>query len=333
MAHAVDSRASNPANQLRELLDEVERLSVKPSADTVEALLLKLDEIESLFAGMAQEGIDLLSERVRWQNIMNRLESRPELIANAAAKAGGLASLRAAYAPATGVWWRADEIRAQRTRSSLIRTVSTLVLVVGGIALAFWLFNTLFPPDPVAVAVMEAASAVDRQVTEQDWPAAFAIAEQALAQYPNEPELLIWAAVLAEQLKDPQLVQKYTTQAQAQMGGETVRFWLQMGMTRMRVNDMPGARAAGETAILIDPNNPEGYFLAGNVASQTGDYAIALEYLDKTYTLAEKSNPQLAVNARMLWGQILQNPNLGMPTEEPAPATSPISTTVPAQTP
>lgn len=333
MAHSVDSRANNPANQLRELLDEVEKLSVKPSADTVETLLVKLDQLEALFAGMEREGVDLLSEQVRWQNVLNRLESRPALIATAAAKAGGLAKLRVAHAPATAVWWHADEIQAQRTRRSLIRTVSTLVLVIAGLGLAYWLFTTLFPPDPVAVAVMEAASVIDRQVGEQDWPAALAIAEEALAKYPNEPELLIWAAVLAEQLGDPQLVQKYTTQAQVQMGGETVRFWLQVGMTRMRVNDMEGAFAAGETAILIDPNNPEGYFLAGNVASQTGDYAVALEYLDKTYTLAEKSNPQLAVNARILWGQILQSPNLGMPTEEPTPATSPISTTVPAQTP
>ena len=102
MAHAVDSRVNNPANQLRALLDEAEKLAVKPEAAAVETLLVTLDQIDSELSSLTQNGGDLRSEQVRWENLLRRLESDPNLIARPAAQTGGLGKLRAAHPPASG---------------------------------------------------------------------------------------------------------------------------------------------------------------------------------------------------------------------------------------
>lgn len=320
MAHAVDSRANNPANQLRELLDEAEKLVVKPDAATVETLLATLDQIELELGALAENGGDLRPEQVRWENLLRRLESNPNLIARPAAQAGGMERMRAAHPPAAGFWWRADALQSARVRRSIRRTAITVALVAAALLIIPWLVNRIFPPDPVAVAVLQATSSAERMVETQDWPNAAAVIDQALVDLPQSPELLIWGVVLAEQMQDALKAADLTTRVQSLFTDDPTRFYIMLGMTRLRVGDVEGAMAAGEQAAAINPEDPQAYFIMGNAASQAGDVTAALDFYEKTFTLAEKDNPELAVNARVLWGTLIQSSSMQFsPEATPTP--------------
>ncbi len=134
MAYRVESRANTAADTLREALSKAERQIIQPTAASIEPLLELLDQIEQMVAAFDADeiDIDLRSEFTRWESLQSRLQSNPGVIASAASAAGGMKALRAKHPPATGMWWRLDELHATSVRKSLQRTLTTLIVIVGG---------------------------------------------------------------------------------------------------------------------------------------------------------------------------------------------------------
>jgi Flp pilus assembly protein TadD len=94
-----------------------------------------------------------------------------------------------------------------------------------------------------------------------------------------------------------------------------------LGNNRMRVGDVEGAFEAAEQAQALNPDEPQVYFLLGSIAEIQGDLPTAISYFDQTFQLAEGSNPQLAVIARVRMGQLMQNPgSMNSPAATPTPA-------------
>jgi hypothetical protein len=239
MAQLVESHVSNPAGRLRSALDRLERLAVRPDAATVEELLVGLDETEAEFERLEAEGVDLRPERVRWGNLTERLRARPQLVARAAAtRAGGLEALRRAHPPATGFWWRADAERARRVRRAWVEIVGILaaiaLLLVGGYAA----FTYFFPPDPAAVALVQATSQIETALAAEDWMAARGAAETAFAAWPQEPEMAVWAGILAEREGDGEQADAAYAAARDALNGDEVRFWLLQSEVRQRIGDV-----------------------------------------------------------------------------------------------
>ena len=190
MAHSIESKSSSPGAALRAGLDSLERMAVKPTGATVEALLLKLDEVQAALDRMEEASTDVRAERVRWENVTQRLKSRPGLIAGAALAAGGLAALRRKHGldsnPQRGAWWDADSTRRRIVRRIITETVAILAGITALVLLAWWIFVTFFPPDPEAVALLNATTAIERKVDDGDLPAALAEAESPFAANPDE---------------------------------------------------------------------------------------------------------------------------------------------------
>lgn len=315
MARTVETSYQTPADALRKLLDRLEKLTVKPNPHSVEELLVTLDKAEVELDLLEGSEIDVRSERVRWENLLRRLSSKPELIASAASGVtGGLGALRAAHPPAESFWWYADAQRAERQRKSLTRflvaVVAVIFLLVGG----YWLINTLFPPDPAAVAYLETSSKIEQAIDAEDLPAALAIVQQAITTN-DDIELLIWAAVLAERTGDETLAQEYRDQALARLPDNPVGFWISVGNKRLRAYDSEGAAAAAQEALALLPEDGESLLLAGRAAMTLNDRAAALDYLDRAYLAAGDDNPQLAVSARVLYGELLRQIELPDNTE------------------
>lgn len=322
MAHAIESRATSPANALRDALDTAERQVVAVDATTIEDFLCSLDQIEVLFEELAPNKSDLRSEEVRWESLLNRINSKPGPLVAAAAKAGGLPQLRTQHAPATSFWWHLDTEVAQRRAQALKRTAKTVVIVVGVIAVALWAVNYFFPPDPKAVLITSATGEAQQLIMDQKWPEALKPIQTALKTLPDDPELLIWEGVLYEQLGQPVPAKASLDHAQYELKEQPVAFWLQLGNTRLQVNNLTGADQATQQALALAPDDPQANFLVGNVAEAQGDTVKAIEVFSRTFALAEKSNPQLAVIARVRMGNLLQRVN-------PFATTPPITTTIP----
>jgi len=335
MAHTVESRITTPASELRERLDKAERQLPSLDAATVAGFLANLDRMDALFDQLAADNVDVRSEAGRWDDLQRQIERNAGRIVKLAKGAGGYAALRAQNPPATAPWWQLDALvaarRRRQTRSLLITLAVVAVLLLG----AGWAYQTWLAPDAETLMMVDSLSTAEQRAAEQDWSGGLATVESALQTLPDNVELLIWAAVFSERLGDDTGAQAYAEQAQAQLAGNEVSYQIQLGSTRFRVGDIDGAASAAETALRLAPEEPQVYFLLGNVAEARGDIRGAIDAFAKAGDLADPDNPQLSVVSKMRYGMLLQQlqtmPESALPdtgsTEVPAGADIPADAT------
>lgn len=329
MAYRVESRANTAADTLREALSKAERQIIQPSAASIEPLLELLDQIEQMVAAFDADeiDIDLRPELARWESLQSRLQSTPGVIARAASAAGGMKALRSKHPPATGMWWRLDELHASRVRKSLRRTLITIVTVLVVVVGGWQLVNYFFPPDPVAVMVLEASNQIEDRVNQGDLPGALKIVDEALKTAPDSPEMLVWSIVLAERNNDPKRAERDLAHAKRLFAEQLPELWAMIGNQRYQLGDLDGAEAAANQAIAINDREAQAYLLLASVYEARGDAPTAIQYFEKTYELAD-NNPQLQVVARYRMGQLMQQAPM-MTTSTPVTATNPITTGTP----
>lgn len=306
MAYSVESKANNPANLLRDDLDRAEREVVKLDAGNIELYLLLLDQIEKRFGELTANDTDLRPELGRWDSLLSRLQSKPEPLVAAAASVGGLAKLRQKYPPAESFWWRLDKEVAQRRAQLLKRMVTTVVAAVVLLGGGYWALNFFFPPSPAAVQMMETTSQLEALIVEQRWQDALTVVGTAQQSLPDEPELVLWEMVFAEQLGETDRANAAWARAQALLPDLPVELLVQLGNQRLQVGNFQGAWDAGQDALAIDPENAQATFLLGGVAEAVNDIPTAIAMFDRTFSLAEEENAQLAVIARVRMGNLLQ---------------------------
>lgn len=340
MAHTVETLITTPYAELRGLLDRAERELPSLDASSLVDYLLRLDRIAALLAQLQEEeaqqapasGLTLQPELVRWADLQQQLERRSARIVKIAAPLGGFPALRAQHPPAQGAWWRLDEYVAARRRQQTRRLLQTLAVVAVLLLVAAWAYRTWFAPSPETLALVDAISTIERHVEAREWEVALAAAEEGLRTMPDSPELLTWAAVVAERLGDEARAAQYRARSLAQFAGREIQFHLLLGNDRFRAGDLDGAEAAANAALALNPDEPQAFFLLGNIAEARGDFFAALEAFDRAATLAEASDPQLTVISKMRYGFLLQqiqaNPGLDAsptPSEDSSESTPPAS--------
>jgi tetratricopeptide (TPR) repeat protein len=216
--------------------------------------------------------------------------------------------LRAAHPPAESFWWHLDAEVTRRRIQSVRRMITTLVVaaivVVGG----YYAIDFFFPPNPEAVLMVETSSSLDRLIAEGRWQDALDVVAAARTQLPNNPELIIWQVVLNERIGNPEAAATALAEAQRILADQPLQLLIYLGNNRLRAGDIDGAQVAGDEAMRLSPDDPQVSFLLGGVAEARGDIPTAISYFDQTFVLAEESNPQLAVIARVRMGNLLQNP-------------------------
>lgn len=305
MAYRVDSRANTAADALREAMGRAERQIIQPNRENIESLLLTFDQIEQMVNGFSEGDIDLRSELARWEALQNRIRNNPGVIARAARAVGGLQQLRAKHPPASGMWWRADELHATQTRQTLQRTLLTLVTIVVVLVGGWQLVNFFFPPDPTAVVMLETSNRIEDAISKDDLPLARQYVDETLQTNPDAPEMLIWSIVLAEKMNDTVRATSDLEHSKEVFADQLPEFWVMLGNQRFQLGDLEGAEAAANEAIAINDREPQIYLLLASIAETRGQVDVAIRYFEQTYELSD-SNPQLQVVARYRMGQLMQ---------------------------
>ncbi|MBW7885796.1 MAG: hypothetical protein H3C34_24830 [Caldilineaceae bacterium] len=325
MAHTVDSSIQTPAHELRSSLDRAERQLPKLDASGVEAYLVQLDTIEALMAQVGANGIDLRTEQTRWHDLLRQIDRRARQIVSAANRTGGYAALRRQHAPAEGRWWHLDKALAERRRRALKRLMVTLGMVAVLLLAAGWAYQTWLAPDADTILYVETLNTVEQRVLSQEWDAALSAAETTLQTLPDNVDLLIWAAVVAERLGQEGKAAGYQERAQSLMSDQPAQFWVSLGSRRYQAGDLDGAQAAADAAAAIAPDEAQVYFLYGNIAEERKDLMTAYRAFEKAAALAEDANPQLAVVSKLRIGMLLQQmqaiPNFDSPATTPVEVT------------
>jgi len=337
MAHIVDSQMSTPGAELRQALDRAERQLPSLRAGELSGYLRSLDRIEQLMDMLTAEAADLRPEMTRWLDLQTRLGARAGQLVKLAAAEGGFAALRSANPPATEAWWRLDELVAVERKRTWTRAAATLAAIALFLVAAAFIYQRFLAPSPEVVRVMGAINDVEQLALDRKWNEATALIDMALQETPGDPDLLIWAAVLAEQRGAADEAASYRAQAE-QAVGNPVQFQMALGMRRLQAGDIEGAEAAAMAAQAINPDEPQAAFLLASVAEVRGQTQQALELFQRTADLAEATgNAQLTVVAKMRYGMLLQQFQFSVDpaadeTPDPDAATEP-ATEMPATTP
>ncbi len=324
MAYAVESHSTTPANAIREALGSAERLVVSISTQNVEEFLVLLDHIEISLEDLEAQDIDLRSEQVRWEGLLRRLSSSPGPIASAAASAGGLKALREKHPPAESFWWYLDAEVTKRRWTSIRKVLQVLILIVVVVGGGIWAINRFFPADPEALLMVETQSQLDERILQGDWEGALDVVDETRLLMPDQPEMMIWEAVLAERSGDRARAEASLAEAQAEMQDDLEYMWVTTGNYRLMVDDLEGSEEAANEALEINSESAPAYFLLANVADTRGQRLAAIDLFEKVFELAEEDNPQLAVIAKVRMGQLMQQFD---PFESSAPITTTNGTT------
>lgn len=326
MAHIVETQMETPGAELRQRLDRAERQLPALQAGQVGDYLRSLDRLDELMHQLAAEEADLRPEMTRWLDLQERLGARAGRLVKLARAEGGFAALRAANPPAEGAWWRLDQLVAEERKRSWTRTAVVAASIVLFLAAAAFVYQRWLAPSPEVVMVLSTVNDVEQLAMEQKWDEAAALVEQALQKSPNDPDLLVWAGVLAERRGAAGEAAGYLARAE-QAVGDPLRFQLTLGMRRLQAGDVDGAEQAALAAQAINPNEAQAVFQLANVAEMRNQGQLALELYQKAADLAGDSNPQLTVIAKMRYGMLIQQlqyspgtPEEGQPAATPTPA-------------
>ena len=153
--------------------------------------------------------------------------------------------------------------------------------------------------------------------------------EKARQTAPDDAELLVWDAVLAEQLGDAARAKTSLAQAEQKFVGQPAAFWTLVGTHRQQVGNLPAAEVAGQQALTLAPQDANVTFLLGSVAEARGDTVQAAQFFSQTIALAGDGNAELGVMAKMRMGYLMQRVE---PLPGPAPAQT-ITQTLTPQSP
>ncbi len=322
MTQITEPQPKNSLHALRDALEQAERQVVRLDKTNITAFLVGLDRIEELFAQYGPDKSAVRSEASRWESLRQRIATTPGLVVGAAANAGGLSKLRAQHAPALGPWWHLDGAVAQRRTQTLTRAGMIIGAIVA-VVLVWWGVTTFLPSTG---APTDTTTDIEQLVTAQQWPEALAAVTTARQTQPDDAELLVWEAVLHEQMGDAPQAQTSLAQAQQKFVGTSAAFWTLVGTQRQQAGNLDGADQAGQQALADAPQDAQVTFLLGSVAEARGDMVQAADYFSQTITLAGDANPELGVIARVRMGNLSQRIE---PLPNPAPAQTITGTTTP----
>lgn len=310
MAYSVKQERRGQAVELRDSLDQAERIVLQLRRDNAPAFLKLLDHIEDSFEQLESGGLDLRPERSRWLSLQAKLRSDAKRIVRVMDAAGGLSQLRERVSGSTGLWWHLDKV-VEEERRKFWKQVCMAVGIMAAVLVLIWvLLEYIIPVDENTVVASEAISTIQQLAFENRWDEALVVVEDAQERLTRpDAELLIWEAVVRDRLGQVEVVDPILREAKALIAPEhEVSFWWTLGSAYSMASDLGKSRQIADYMIHQWPGDAQGYFLLGSVEELEGNRGLAIELFDKTFELAVDSNTQLAVIARVRMGTLLQQP-------------------------
>ncbi len=323
MAKALLHQSITPADELRNLLAQSEKLVARPSSDSALELLRSLDRISALWPELEASGVDLRPESGRWESLQAAVHKNGPSILRALATRGGLATVRAASHPdgTDGWWWHLDrEVRAARVRL-LSRVAIICGAVVAVVALVGLVMRLLFPVDPrYQAAVSRLLDGQAKIQSRGDYLGALGDFKEAVALKPDDAEAWLWLGTVQRQVGDDEAAEESFRQAR-DLYADDLEFRLNRAAVFLAYGLLDEALGDLEVALALDPENPQAYLYLAGVFDAQERYAEAVWALERVEEYAEKRGQlQISAQARFQLALLLQR----MPIRPPAtPAPTP----------
>ncbi|MEA3335928.1 MAG: hypothetical protein U9R25_08470 [Chloroflexota bacterium] len=319
MARTVDSGTSTPADQLRDLLDRCEHRVVSPmDGGGVPELFQWMDQIADSWSELEAIGVDLRAEKTRWQGLQSKVQTRGSILLRAWPDEPSLAEVRAAVKPGQDrSWWWIDEYVAASRRSRLIRSLAILAAVAAVIGGGIFLFEKLFPVDPIVKQVYELRSQAELAMFDGDLEAARQAFAEAVAVDPTDIDLRLMFGAIQESLGEQADADESWRVALDLLDGDEAAFYVQRASAFGKVGQADKALEDAQAAVELDPESAEAFMIMGIAYELASMDFEALQAYQIANELVDDGNAQLTVLIRTRMASLLQRPASAPPTEAP----------------
>jgi len=312
-----------PLDRLRSLLDKADaRIGSLETASPDQALelLRMLDDIESIHADLAAMGVDMRAEDTRLETVRLTLQRKAGLVLRLLRPHGGIAELREKYrASEQRWWWYLDHYEAEQRKRAVRGLMVGVGVIIAIIAFIAILFQTVLRPNPEAVARLNYTQQAQTAVQRGDLNEALHILDQAVTEFPNDGEILIWRGVVLSLLGRQADAQKSFAAARRAYPDEA-SYLVERSNIRLQAGDADGALADAQAAIVADPTSAQAYLMLGGAQEVKGQYQAALQSYSTAANLAAASNnTQLEAIAKIRMATLMQVAPLALPTPQATP--------------
>jgi tetratricopeptide (TPR) repeat protein len=319
-ARALQDRPLDTLNRLIEETDS--RLGAMERSSGAEALtvLQMLDEMDSLHTELTREGVDLRTAESRIGTIQLILRRKAALVLRLLGQRGGIAALRATRAPVRQRWWwYLDEYVAEQRKRSLLGMARVGIILIVIIAAAAFIYQTWFPPDPVASARMGYTGAAQRAIEAGDLDLALRGIDKGAAELPNDGEILLWRGTILSLMKRTQEADSAFQAARAAYSDE-LTYLITRATVRTQANDIAGAYADALSATTLYPDSGQAFLVLGGAQELSGQSQKATQSYSTAATLAAAANDtQLEAMAKVRMAMLMQNGGSLFPAPQATP--------------
>lgn len=325
MARALHEARLTPADELRALLTESEKLlaNLRGHDSNALELLRDMDRIAALRPELEAAGADLRAEMGRWETLQSVTRVNASRVLRSLRSLGGLPALRAEAHPdgQAAWWWYLDREVATHARARFLRFGIIALAVVAVVVAAGLILNTLFPVDP---RVQEAASKIMLAQTEiqnaSDYAAALQLFQEAAALTPEDSEAWLWLGATQQKLGDEQASAESFRRA-GELTPDEADYRTRRATVFFALGMLEEAASEVDAALAGDPENPQAYLIRAGVHDVRGQYLEAVQALQQAADFADKRNlPQVSATARYQMGMLLQRMPVG---PQPSPTAAP----------
>lgn len=296
-----------PADLIRASLDRAEQrvTNLRGAGSQALELLHLLDRTAQELAELEAAGVDVRSERVRFETVQRQLcRQQRRFVAEVGV---ALQEERVSVQPdQTRWWWFLDEAVARQRRRQLRRRLVGGLVTAVLLLVAYLAYDRFLAPPPHVRQAFRHSASGESLVEQGDLMAALAEFEAAAALTPDDPDPWLWQGVIHFELNELDDAQVAFDTARALYETDS-NFLLARGVAYLHVGDLAAASADAEQSIVESPHSGWGYYLRASVAVQQGDYNTAIADLERAETLARVAEDvQLEALARTQRANVIQ---------------------------
>jgi tetratricopeptide (TPR) repeat protein len=306
------SRTEELREKLGQLNARVGRLGHGAGNEPWEILKL-YDDIQITINALHAEGYHMRAEEALLEEASAGLQKKAGTFLREIGGASALRDARRDHHPAQERWWwYLDEWQASRKRRMLRRVFIQVIVVAGVLSILWFLYQRFFAPDAETQARFDYQQRAIESDLQGDLQAALDSVEKGLEIAPQDSEFLLLKGAILRQLEKPEESEQAFAEAESTFDDRAAfldsraQVYISLGMPEATLADV-------QELLLLEPESARGYFLMGEADEMLGYYTEAIEAYERVSQLAQDSDTELVVLARIRLGMLLQAPPL--PTE------------------
>ncbi|MBE0478749.1 tetratricopeptide repeat protein, partial [Candidatus Aerophobetes bacterium] len=282
-------------NDLRENIEKYKKdlLDLDQLGEKIVQTLILRDKICSLIHTLEQKKADLSVEKSKLDSLDHIIKDRPQVVWKRLKHYTDPVSYRKKHKiPTSSWWWYVDEIIKSEKRRAKRRWIKRGTIVAGVLISLYLVLTYAVPkPDPYTSSISEA----DRLLEEGKINPALEAYQRAMDIDPEKPTAYLMAGVIYGFLGEKETAEKHFTEAKKR-STSLHDFYLQRGMSWIRLGQFSAAQEDAEKAVEINPESAEAHFLLGNAYEAQGNIAKAIAHLSIVSDM--DADPKLTVMAR-----------------------------------